>query len=75
LAYKVGGHIFSQIKKKDMRAKTNIKNMYYFTKSKDHSKLYLTIDSMIETLRSKGFEDKDIKKGLMYFVEEIIDEQ
>jgi len=58
-----------------MKTQANIKGMYWLTEAKDHSKLYSAIDNMVEKLRSEGFEDKDIKKGILYFVGEIIDEQ
>jgi hypothetical protein len=39
-----------------------ISDIHLFTKVKDDSKLYSTIDSLVNTLRKKGFKDIDIKK-------------
>lgn len=60
-----------------MKTQTNpcISDIHLFTKSKDDSKLYLTIDNIVNTLREHRFKDNDIKKYLLKFVEEIIDEQ
>lgn len=45
------------------------------TKPKDDSKLYLTIDSIVETLRSKGHDDSNIEKFILSTVKQIIKEQ
>jgi len=45
------------------------------TKPKDDSKLYLTIDSMVETLRSKGHDNEDIEQYILTKVRQIIREQ
>jgi hypothetical protein len=52
-----------------------ISDIHLFTKAKDDSKLYLTIDSLVNTLRKEGFKDIDIKKYILKLTEQIIDEQ
>jgi len=49
--------------------------MHLHTKAKDDSKLYSTIDSLVNTLRQKEYSDDNIKKYLVKWVKEIIDEQ
>jgi len=38
--------------------------MHLHTKATDDSKLYLTIDSLVDTLRQKNYSDNNIKKVL-----------
>ena len=52
-----------------------ISDIHLFTKAKDDSKLYLTIDSLVNTLRKEGFKDIDIKNHILKLTEQIIDEQ
>ena len=52
-----------------------MKKMHLHTKATDDSKLYLTIDSLVNTLRQKNYSDDNIKKYLVKWVKEIIDEQ
>ena len=52
-----------------------MKKMHLHTKGTDDSKLYLTIDSLVNTLRQKNYSDDNIKKYLVKWVKEIIDEQ
>ena len=52
-----------------------MKRMHLHTKATDDSKLYLTIDSLVNTLRQKNYSDDNIKKYLVKWVKEIIDEQ
>ena len=52
-----------------------MKKMHLHTKAKDDSKLYSTIDSLVNTLRQKEYSDDNIKKYLVKWVKEIIDEQ
>ena len=52
-----------------------MKKMHLHTKAKDDSTLYLTIDSLVNTLRQKNYSDDNIKKYLVKWVKEIIDEQ
>ena len=52
-----------------------MKRMHLHTKATDDSKLYLTIDSLVNTLRQKEYSDDNIKKYLVKWVKEIIDEQ
>ena len=52
-----------------------ISDIHLFTKAKDDSKLYSTIDSLVNTLRKKGFKDIDIKKYILKLTEQMIDEQ
>lgn len=52
-----------------------MKKIHLHTKAKDDSTLYLTIDSLVNTLRQKNYSDDNIKKYLVKWVKEIIDEQ
>lgn len=52
-----------------------MKKMHLHTKATDDSKLYLTIDSLVNTLRQKNYSDDNIKKYLVKWVKEIINEQ
>jgi len=52
-----------------------MKKMHLHTKATDDRKLYLTIDSLVDTLRQKNYSDDNIKKYLVKWVKEIIDEQ
>ena len=52
-----------------------MKKMHLHIKGTDDSKLYLTIDSLVNTLRQKNYSDDNIKKYLVKWVKEIIDEQ
>ena len=52
-----------------------MKKMHLHTKATDDSKLYLTIDSLVNTLRQQNYSDDNIKKYLVKWVKEIIDEQ
>ena len=52
-----------------------MKKMHLHTKATDDRKLYLTIDSLVNTLRQKEYSDDNIKKYLVKWVKEIIDEQ
>lgn len=52
-----------------------MKKIHLHTKATDDSKLYLTIDSLVNTLRQKNYSDDNIKKYLVKWVKEIIDEQ
>ena len=52
-----------------------MKKMHLHTKATDDSKLYLTIDSLVNTLRQKNYSEDNIKKYLVKWVKEIIDEQ
>ena len=52
-----------------------MKKMHLHTKAKDDSKLYSTIDSLVNTLRQKNYSEDNIKKYLVKWVKEIIDEQ
>ena len=52
-----------------------MKKMYLHTKATDDSKLYLTIDSLVNTLRQQNYSDDNIKKYLVKWVKEIINEQ
>ena len=52
-----------------------MKKIHLHTKATDDSKLYLTIDSLVNTLRQQNYSDEYIKKYLVKWVKEIIDEQ
>lgn len=52
-----------------------MKKMHLHTKATDDSKLYLTIDSLVNTLRQQNYSEAYIKKYLVKWVKEIIDEQ
>ena len=52
-----------------------MKKMHLHTKATDDSKLYLTIDSLVNTLRQQNYSEGNIKKYLVKWVKEIIDEQ
>ena len=52
-----------------------MKKIHLHTKAKDDSTLYLTIDILVNTLRQKNYSDDNIKKYLVKWVKEIIDEQ
>ena len=54
---------------------TDDKKIHLHTKGTDDSKLYLTIDSLVNTLRQQNYSDDKIKKYLVKWVKEIIDEQ
>jgi hypothetical protein len=44
------------------------------TKASDDSKLYNTVTSIVETLRDKNIDDKDIEEFILMTVKQIISE-
>ena len=52
-----------------------MRKMHLYTKATDDSKLYSTIDSLVNTLRQKNYSEDNIKKYLVKWVKEIINEQ